>query len=547
MKKIFLILGLVTVFTELKAQNIQDLLRYSQTEPVGTARFRGLSGAFGAVGGDLSAISLNPASSSIFNNNQFGVSLNNNYVSNRTNYFGTSSRENTNDFELNQLGAVFVFKSDNKKAKVNKFALSVNYEKQNNFNDATLVNGVNPNNSIANYFLNHANKNGGISAFDIDRFYYSHVLNDQNVYVENYGFLANYFNTSQSNIQNNLGSYIYQYLGETGGTSSYSDQQAFLGFESYIIDVADDYNNSTNRKYKSLVAEGGNYNQEHSIVSTGYNGKLTFNGSVSIKDKVVLGLNLNSHFSDYTRLSRFVERNSNPMIANDRVKRIYFDNDIRTLGNGFSFQIGSIVKLSKFFRLGATYESPTWHKLADEVTQRLTAISGNNVRELTPDVVNPNLTLVFDPYKIRTADKLTLSGAVILGKRGFISVDYGQKFYDRMQLRPENEFKGDNDYVAKYFKTAKQLAVGGEFKIERWSLRGGFRLEESPYKNTEIMGDLRGNSFGVGYNFGGTKVDLAYSGYTRGMKEQIFTSGLVDNYARNTRNTNITATVSFEF
>ena len=34
-----------------------------------------LGGAFGALGGDLSAISINPASSTIFNDSEFGVTL----------------------------------------------------------------------------------------------------------------------------------------------------------------------------------------------------------------------------------------------------------------------------------------------------------------------------------------------------------------------------------------------------------------------------------------------------------------------------------------
>ncbi|WP_428224769.1 OmpP1/FadL family transporter [Flavobacterium sp.] len=547
MKKYIAILGITLGLSNVQAQNIEELMRYTQTEPLGTARFRALSGAFGAVGGDLSAISLNPASSSIFNNNQLAVTTSIYGSTNRTNYFGSTSEERLNDFDLNQLGGVLVFKTKKSGAKVNKFALAVNYEKQNNFNDAVSVKGVNPNNSIANYFLHHANKNGGVSAFDIDSFYYSHVFDaNQNAYVEDYGFLANYFNTSEYAISNNLAPYIYQYLGETGGAFSFNDQQAFLGFESFIIDVADNYNDSNNRVYKSLVAEGGNYHQEHSIISSGYNGKLTVNGSISLHDRLIIGVNLNSHFSDFTRNSKFFERNNNPLSVNDRVKRIYFDNDTHTFGNGFSLQLGTILKVNKFLRLGASYESPTWHKLADEISQKLTVVSGNNLRELQPDVVNPNLTLVFEPYRIRTADKLNLSGALIFGKRGFLNIDYGWKFYERMQLRPEDEFEEQNSSIGNTFVNSKQLAVGGECKIERWSLRGGYRYETSPYIKKSLMSDLKGYSLGLGYNFGGTKVDIAYSTTSREVAKPIFDAGLIDNFTKNLRSNNLTATLSFE-
>ena len=78
MKKIAtLALTIVALCTN--AQNINDAMRFSQTDLGGTARFKAMSGAFGALGGDLSAINVNPAGSSIFANNQLGISLSNNH------------------------------------------------------------------------------------------------------------------------------------------------------------------------------------------------------------------------------------------------------------------------------------------------------------------------------------------------------------------------------------------------------------------------------------------------------------------------------------
>ena len=48
-------------------QDLTDALRYSTGETQGTARFKSMSGAFGALGGDMSAVSINPAGSAIFN------------------------------------------------------------------------------------------------------------------------------------------------------------------------------------------------------------------------------------------------------------------------------------------------------------------------------------------------------------------------------------------------------------------------------------------------------------------------------------------------
>ena len=43
------------------SQSQLDAFKYSQTELNGTARYLGMGGAFGALGGDISAMNTNPA------------------------------------------------------------------------------------------------------------------------------------------------------------------------------------------------------------------------------------------------------------------------------------------------------------------------------------------------------------------------------------------------------------------------------------------------------------------------------------------------------
>ena len=65
MKKIFISFALL-VCTHMNAQNLADVQRFSQTPLNGSARFTAMGGAFGAVGGDFSALEINPAGSAIF-------------------------------------------------------------------------------------------------------------------------------------------------------------------------------------------------------------------------------------------------------------------------------------------------------------------------------------------------------------------------------------------------------------------------------------------------------------------------------------------------
>ena len=66
MNKFFLSLILILATGTIVSQNVFDALRYSNDKIEGSARYSAMSGAFGALGGELSAISINPAGSAIF-------------------------------------------------------------------------------------------------------------------------------------------------------------------------------------------------------------------------------------------------------------------------------------------------------------------------------------------------------------------------------------------------------------------------------------------------------------------------------------------------
>ena len=91
------------------SQSIDDIIRVSSYYNDGTARFNAMGGAFASLGGDLSAISINPASSSIFTYNEFGITIgyDDNTIKNNLNGYLSKTKSSTET--LNQLGSVWVF------------------------------------------------------------------------------------------------------------------------------------------------------------------------------------------------------------------------------------------------------------------------------------------------------------------------------------------------------------------------------------------------------------------------------------------------------
>ncbi|MBP7319134.1 MAG: outer membrane protein transport protein, partial [Flavobacterium sp.] len=306
--------------------------------------------------------------------------------------------------------------------------------------------------------------------------------------------------------------------------------------------------NNPNSTYSSLIPAGGNYYQENSVYSTGYNGKLSFNAATSYKDKLYIGLNLNSHFTDLQRTSRFYEDNNAPLTSNYTVSMVQFDNTLNTYGTGFSFQLGAIAKLTNEVRLGLAYESSTWYNLNDELSQKLVVVSSASTGNDITDSVDPRVVNIYEAYKLQSPSKLTGSFAYVFGKSGLISIDYAIKDYSKTKFKPENDsfFNALNSNMNSMLDTTGELRIGAEYKIEALSLRAGYRYEQSPYKNGVTIGDLTGYSAGLGYNFGSTKLDLAYSYAKRNSQQGFFGQGFTDGAKIDAINNNVSLTLLFE-
>jgi hypothetical protein len=507
MKKIFITSGFLFASFLSFSQELtpNEGLRYAIDNLTGSARFRAMSGAFGAVGGDLSAINVNPAGSALFNYNQATVSLSNYNVRNSSSYFGTRTVESDHDLDINQAGGVFVFKNNNPSSGWNKFSIALNYENNSNFDNQFNTRGVNPNNSIDGYFLRFANglpNEGGIFLNVLDTAFFDEL--------------------------------------------SFIDQQALLGYNAYMFNPVDN-ENPDNSVYISNVPTNGNYYQENYTVATGYNGKITGNIATSFKDRLFIGLNLNALFTDLTNTISIYESYNNN--SSSGLRSVQFDTETYTFGGGFSFGIGAIGKITESIRLGLAYESPTWYNLTDEVRQRTITYCEDCDANNNPIVFDPNVIMVFDSYKIQTPSKLTGSFAYVFGERGLISIDYSMKDYSNITFRPRNDvnLESINNFMSANLDTAAEIRVGGEIRHKQWSLRGGYRFEESPYKVDTAMGDLTGYSGGIGFDFGISRLDLAYAYSRRKMNFDLISSGLNDASRLTAINNNVTLSYTIKF
>jgi long-subunit fatty acid transport protein len=484
------------------AQNISDVLRYSTENIQGTARFQGMGGAFGALGGDLSALNTNPAGSAVFNNSLFSVSGTYYTMDNAASYFNGANGTISHDVDLNQLGGVFVFKSTNPDADWKKLSLAVNYDVVENFDNEFFVAG-DSNQGIDNYFLDFAQ---GVPFGSI-------LLQD--------------------------GEFLEEAYLDIGAVQGFGDQQAFLGYYGGIIDPAE--LEDANTTYISN-ADYGSVNQEFLRSTSGYNSRFTLNVASQYRETLYLGASLNFHNLVYDRYDQFTE---NGYDADSEIQFTTFDNLLHTEGTGFSFSLGAIAKLNEFIRIGGSYQSPTWYRLTDDLSQRI----NSDLADDDINFINFNVVNLFEVYRIKTPGKITGSLAVVFGKNGLLSFDYGYQDMSQAELRPDSDpsFAVVNTDISNQLGAVSSFRVGGEYRIERFSLRGGYRFEQSPYEDGNIVGDLQGISGGIGYTFGASRLDLAVSRTERDVAEFLFDTGLTTPAAVNRLNTNVTLGYTLNF
>ena len=494
--KNYFTLLLFFIFFHSHSQTIDDIIRVSSYYNDGTARFNAMGGAFSALGGDLSAISVNPASSSIFTYNEFGITMGLDAIKIENDFNGYLSETKSLEETVNQLGAVWVF--TNGKA---KFSFAYNLQNLYSYNDDFSF-SANNSNSIDKYFLYYAD---GVPSDDLL------IYSDE---------------TTQS---------VYQLLGKNYG---FGDQQAFLGYQGFIINSLDNSNNTyeTNASYNQVL-------QDITIKRIGNHYKHSLNIGGSYNNHVFLGANLNFHGIEFQERKIF---NESGYSNNSNLQNVNFNEYYNSNGFGFSIQLGSIIKV-KNFRIGLSYQSPTWMDFEEENEQTLETevINDNQIKTYN---IDPRTVNIYDKYRLRLPSKSTIGFSHIFAQRGLISLDYEiTKYNNAMFPDDDDNYLNELNYIIdnELYATAQSIRLGGEYRIKNNSLRAGV----FHYKGPENLNGNKINGFSIGYgiNFGGQKFDISYVSQSSYFTNKLYPKGLTSPYTKDKFVNRIIASYHFNF
>ena len=428
MRKItYFILSFLLLAQLSHSQGEIEALKYSRNELFGTARAMAMGNAFGALGGDITGVAINPAGIGVYRSSEIVGTLG--YMQNNSKAGDVKS--NVGEFNLHNFGFVGYFPLRNESMPMINFGFTHNRQKTfkrdisaGGFGQSTLIDYI-------------ADRSYGINP---DLLKMGKDLPDP-----------------------------------------FLDQPwlSVLGYNSWLI-----YPHEGGDKgyyYTPLDTKGEEAYQQIRSYERGYIDHYDFTIGTTVNNVLNLGLSINIVDIYHNLSSDFLEDFDNG--------RYTLENDIRTNGAGVGAKFGLIYRPVNAFRIGLAYHTPMRYSMTELYYATIDYDLGKYVTDSNYKKDRTSSPKFTNYYDLQTPDKWVLSAAAVLGNNFIVSADYELTDYGKMKLKVPsgNSNKGwydiDNEYIRSDFKMASNLRLGMEYRFTpQLSGRLGYSWMGSPYK-----------------------------------------------------------------
>lgn len=433
MKKLYIIIALALltpIFS--RAQSDADALRYSMLDFGGTARSLGSANAYGAVGGDYSSTSINPAGLGIYRSSEFVLSPGLANFSTESSFLGETNTADKYNFYLGNTSLVLSGIKDKNQNRTDGWVganFGIGYNKLANYNNDVYYSGFNANSSLLDVYAGYLNGVEPGDAFKADPF------------------------------------------------------GAGLAWEAYLLNP-----NPDDTTTYSSVADGGNVRQSKSISTRGGNDEMTISFAGNYANRLYVGGTLGIPFIRYDNVTNYTEEDANE-VHPDFIN--FTETDVlRTTGSGINIKLGMIYRLSDYIRLGAAFHSPTLYQMHDVYSASIASsldITGEKSFDSPIGEYN---------YELITPWRVIGSAALTFQKYGFLSADYEFVDYSASNFNFNNNSAAENtaeanvnNAITTKYGSASNIRLGGEFVHDILRLRAGYAIMGSPFNDGIATGD----------------------------------------------------------
>ena len=487
MKKItYIVISLLLMVSYSYGQGEVEANQFSRNDLTGTARAMSMGGAFGALGGDLTGVSINPAGIAVYRSSEIAATA---VFENRK--FKAGDVSNTkNKFNFHNLGFVGYFPTRNASIPVVNFGFS--YNKVKSFDREIGAFGANRGSSLMDYMAHQgtvANNGAGVNPvdmqFDADDEFYDPFL-------------------------------------------SGAPWLSVLGYQSFLINPGKDEIGNFYTPLHNETVNNSLYMSERGSIDV-----YDFTVGASINNVLNVGVSLSVSDISYNLYSQNSED-----FATGTNAGFDLTNWLESEGNGVGVKVGVIYRPINALRLGLSYHSPTWYKMTDrfeaQIDENVTEYVNKQTGEYADNYVKdyePGRTFSGEKrhdYDFKTPDKWTASAALVLGTNMIVSMDYELTNYGSMKfsevsgayVRPEESYdQNANVYIKEDHTTSSTVRAGLEYRFTpQFSGRLGYAWMQNPYDSSfkndrgdamtagatsafRMEGDTNYFTGGIGYRF----------------------------------------------
>lgn len=480
--KLFAVAFAVLTAGGLTAQNLYDANSLMGSDLNGTARFVGMGGAMGALGGDISTMSTNPAGIGIYRSNDAMISFGFNNTSTESSFSGIQMNSNKYRGSFDNVGIVYSSKIGEQTA-LKYVNLGFNYHKLKNFNR-----------------------------------------------VMNMGGDLNNLSQTDQMARQSMG-HQPEYIGN-GWDDPTVGWLSILGWNGYLTQY-------DNGKYSGFPGEypWGDFT---SIENGGINA-YDFNASFNIQNRFYFGFTLGVYNVDYSRETYYREGFDPDKYGRDG-SFYTLDNFFKTTGNGVDFKVGVIIRpvLESPLRIGLAIHTPTWYNLRNVTAGILNSDVDRNQDGVITGSNNPDINEQFTvdtgdaitDYKLATPWKYNLSLGYTLGNSVALGAEYEYSDYSTAKLRYDDGrlLMDETNDIKKDLKGVHTVRAGVEYKpVSQFAVRAGYNFStasisesarkeipnsglnsirtDTEFSNTKAIHNI---TLGMGYKGSWFYADLAY-------------------------------------
>lgn len=449
MKKTLFTSVLVIVAMALFAQGSDDACRFAQTYYQGSAKALGMGNALGAVGGDMTAICINPAGLGLYRSSELTMTLNLSDNYNTSSYYGGEANGNKFRLSIPNLGFVSAKQRSNyKPLRYTQFCIGLT--RTNDFNVHAFASGLNPTSSMIDSYLTQ------IDGYAVDE-------------------LSDYF-----------------------------PYTIYPAWSTYLINL------DNQGYYTSPVPQGGitqSYEQEFK----GRGEEWTLGYSFNYFDKLFFGISMGINHIKRVGGTVYSESLPSANYNETNFRNWTFEQDFSSRGLGVNGKFGLIWIATPWLRLGGAYHTRTIYSFEESwQTQTESQLQENSL--ITRKYLGQKSSYeyyLFSPMKWMGSFAFVIGDQGMVSVDAEM-VNFGSAMF-RGTSDDYYDYTSVNQDIKESYGRTFNFRIGTEWRINDSYLRMGVGYYGSPFGLGDVNGSVKKASVGISLPTGQyTTFDLAY-------------------------------------